>query len=273
MHLKTMSAELAPRPARAPFPWARAFKTGVVAILAAALYVQAWNRTESSISAFFSGLHNLVHLVGEMFPLDWSVLHASISASIVTFDTALLGTTIAFVVALLLAPLAARNITPHRALYELTRALMGFARTIPLWVSGLLFLVTVGISPFAGVLALALETVGVLAKLYAEAIEEMDMGPVDALRVSGAKRTQVFLHSVLPGVFPTFVGLVIYRMDSNVRAALILSAFGAGGIGLLLFNSIELFQWPQVGTELLVMLVMVLIVERVSIVARGRISR
>ena len=93
-----------------------------------------------------------------------------------------------------------------------------------------------------------------------------------ALRVSGARRTQVFLHGVLPSVAPTFVGLVIYRMDSNVRAALILSAFGAGGIGFLLFNSIELFQWPQVGTELIVMFVMVLLVERVSIIARGRIS-
>jgi phosphonate transport system permease protein len=139
-------------------------------------------------------------------------------------------------------------------------------------VSGLLFLVTVGISPFAGVLALALETIGVLTKLYAEAIEEMDMGPVDALRVSGATRTQVFLHGVLPSVTPAFVGLGIYRMDSNVRSALILSAFGAGGIGFLLFNSIELFQWAQVSTELLVMFVLVLLVERASILIRGRIS-
>jgi len=122
------------------------------------------------------------------------------------------------------------------------------------------------------VLALAVETVGVLAKLYAEAIEAMDMGPVDALRVSGARRTQVFLHSVIPSVTPTFVGLVIYRMDSNVRAALILSAFGAGGIGFQLYQSIELFQWPQLGTELIVMFVMVLLVERVSIVARARIG-
>src|SRR5262249_59401380 len=113
---------------------------------------------------------------------------------------------------------------------------------IPLGVRGLLFLVRVGISPFAGVLALALETVGVLAKLYAEAIEEMDMGPVDALRVSGARRGQVFLHAVLPSVAPTFVGLVIYRMDSNVRAALILSAFGAGGIRFLPFHPIQAFQ-------------------------------
>ena len=101
----------------------------------------------------------------------------------------------------------------------------------------------------------------------------MDMGPVDALRVSGARPTQVFLHSVLPSVAPTFIGLVIYRMDSNVRAALVLSAIGAGGIGFLLFNSIELFQWAQVGTELIVLFALVLIVERVSILARGRISR
>jgi phosphonate transport system permease protein len=245
----------------------------VVAVAAVvALYVHAWNDTDIAPSELVSGFSNLTRIVGEMFPPDWSILRSSVNAAIVTFDTALLGTTVAFAISLVLAPLAARNITPHRALYEVARGLMGIARTIPLWVSGLLFLVTVGISPFAGVLALGLETIGVLAKLYAEAIEEMDMGPIDAMRVSGARRTQVFLHSVLPAVTPTFVGLVIYRMDSNVRAALILSAFGAGGIGFLLFNSIELFQWAQVGTELIVMFVMVLIVERISIIARARIS-
>jgi phosphonate transport system permease protein len=247
---------------------------GIVVALGAvaAVYVHAWYDTDVAPSELITGFHDMARIIGQMFPPNWSILSSSVRAAIVTFDTALLGTTVAFVISLLLAPLAARNITPHPVLYEASRALMGFARTIPLWVSGLLFLVTVGISPFAGVLALALETIGVLAKLYAEAIEAMEMGPVDALRVSGARRTQVFLHSVLPSVTPTFVGLVIYRMDSNVRAALILSAFGAGGIGFLLFNSIELFQWPQVGTELIVMFVMVLLVERVSIMARARIT-
>ena len=266
----TTSAELGrARPVR----WGRLAKLSAITVAVIALYVQAWRKTEMAPSELVSGFHNLVRIVGEMVPPDWSILHTSISAAIVTFDTALMGTTIAFVISLILAPFAARNIAPNRVLYEITRAVMGFARTVPLWVSGLLFLVTVGISPFAGVLALALETVGVLTKLYAEAIEEMDMGPVDALRVSGATRTQVFLHGVLPSVATTFVGLVIYRMDSNVRAALILSAFGAGGIGFLLFNSIELFQWAQVGTELIVMFAMVLLVERVSILARGRIAR
>jgi phosphonate transport system permease protein len=243
---------------------------GGVALIA--LFAHAWNDTQTDPGALFSGSHNFARIVGDMFPPDWSVLHASIRAAIVTFDTALIGTILALVISLLLTPFTARNITPHRVLYELSRAVMGFARTVPLWVSGLLFLVTVGISPFAGVLALALETIGVLTKLFAEAVEEMDMGPVDALRVSGATRTQVFVHSVLPAMTPSFVGLSIYRMDSNVRSALILSAFGAGGIGFLLFNSIELFQWPQLSTELLVMFVLVLVVERSSILIRGRIS-
>jgi phosphonate transport system permease protein len=263
------SAELTrPRSAR----WGRIAKITLLVVGIVAVYVQAWRRTEVNISALFSSFHNAVRLVGEMVPPDWSVLHTSIEGAIVTFDTALLGTTAAFAISIVLAPLAARNITPHRTVYEITRAFIGFVRTIPLTVSGLLCLVVVGISPFAGVIAIAIETVGVLTKLYAEAIEEMEMGPVDALRVSGARRTQVFLHSVIPSVTPTFVGLVIYRMDSNVRAALILSAFGAGGIGFALYNSIQLFQWGQVGCELIVLFAMILIVERVSIIARNRIA-
>jgi phosphonate transport system permease protein len=265
------SADLAqPQPRQAR--WGRIVKITALTIAVGALYYQAWVRTEVNISELFSSFHNAVRLVGEMVPPDWSVLHESIEGAIVTFDTALLGTTAAFVIALVLAPLAARNITPHRLVYEVTRAFIGFVRTIPLTVSGLLCLVVVGLSPFAGVIAIAIETVGVLTKLYAEAIEEMDMGPVDALRVSGARRTQVFLHGVLPAVTTTFVGLVIYRMDSNVRAALILSAFGAGGIGFALYQSIQLFQWPQVGAELIVLFAMILIVERVSIIARNRIT-
>jgi phosphonate transport system permease protein len=267
--MTTTSADLTqPRPAR----WGRIAKIALVTVGVVALYVQAWRRTEANLSTLFSSFHNAVRLVGEMVPPDWSVLHTSIEGAIVTFDTALLGTTAAFAVSIVLAPLAARNITPHRVIYEVTRAFIGFVRTIPLTVSGLLCLVVVGISPFAGVIAIAIETVGVLTKLYAEAIEEMEMGPVDALRVSGARRTQVFLHGVIPAVTTTFVGLVIYRMDSNVRAALILSAFGAGGIGFALFNSIELFQWAQVGCELIVLFAMILIVERVSIIARNRIK-
>jgi phosphonate transport system permease protein len=266
------TTDLAQRLAAARPGRLRALRYLIVGAAVVALYVHAWDDTHVNIGEFFGSFHNLVRIVGEMVPPDWSVLGSAVHAAVLTFDTALLGTTLAFVLSLALTPLAARNITPHRMLYELSRALIGFARTVPLWVSGLLFLVVVGLNAFAGVLALAVETVGVLAKLYAEAVEEMDMGPVDALRVSGATRLQVFVHAVLPSVTPTFVGLVIYRMDSNVRAALILSAFGAGGLGFAIFNSIELFQWAQLGTQLVVLFALVLLVERVSIIARARIA-
>jgi phosphonate transport system permease protein len=258
-----------PAERRARLRLVRSIVLGAVVVF---VYVHAWRNTQVSVPEFFKSLPNMVRLVREMFPPDWSVLGNAVHAGVLTFDTALLGTTAAFVVSLLLTPLAARNITPHRILYEVSRALIGLARTIPLWVSGLLFLVVVGPTPFAGVLALTLETIGVLPKLYAEAVEEMDMGPVEALRVAGARRTQIFLHGVLPAVGPTFVGLGVYRMDSNVRSALILSAFGAGGLGFLLFNSIELFQWAQVSTELIVLFALVLLVERVSILVRGRLA-
>jgi phosphonate transport system permease protein len=268
----TTNAEVSTAPAAAARISRARIRKLVLTVVVGAIFVHAWTDTHISISEFFSSFHNLIRLVGEMFPPSSGVLDGSIHAAILTFDTALLATAAAFVIALLLTPLAARNISPHRSVYEFTRALIGFLRSIPLLISGLLFLVVVGPTPFAGVLALTVETVGVLPKLYAEAIEEMDMGPVDALRVSGARRTQVFLHGVLPAVTPTFVGLVIYRMDSNVRSALVLSAFGAGGIGFLLYQSIELFQWQQVGTELIVMLVLVLLVERASIFIRSRIT-
>ena len=257
--------------APAGFRWRRYLLWGVGLVGVAALYIHAWRDTEANLGSLISGWHNMGDLIRRSVPPDRSVLENSITAAIVTFDTALLGTTIAFVIALVLTPFAARNITPSRVLYEITRAFLGFFRTIPVWVLGLIFLVAVGLSPFAGVLALAVETVGVLTKLYAEAVEEMDMGPVDALRVSGATRTQVFVHGVLPSVTPTFAGLLIYRFDSNIRAALFLSVIGAGGLGFLIYQSFELFQYDQVFTEVLVMLVMLLLVERVSILVRARI--
>jgi phosphonate transport system permease protein len=247
-------------------------RIAVVVAVVIAVYVHAWGNTQVSIGEFFSSFHNLVTLVKEMFPPDWSILHECFNAAVLTFDVALLGTTAGVIVSLVLAPLAARNLTPHRSVFEATRFVIGFARTIPLLVSGLLFLVVVGLTPYAGVLALTVETIGVLPKLYAEAIEEMDMGPVDALRVAGARRSQVFLHGVLPSVTPTFVGLALYRMDSNVRSALFLSAIGAGGMGFLMYQSIQLFQWPQLTTELIVLFGLILIVERASILIRARIK-
>jgi phosphonate transport system permease protein len=243
-----------------------------IAVAFVALLGYAWYDTGASISELVDGIGNTYRLVIRALPPDWGVLGESIHASILTFNTAFLATFGALVLSLLLTPLAARNLSPHRFVYEATRLVIGILRAIPEFVFALIFLVAVGITPYSIVLAIAAHTVGVLAKLYAEAVEDMDMGPVDALRAAGAGRTQVFLHGVLPGVVSTFTALGLYRLDTNVRSALYLGAFGGGGLGFLLYNSLELFQYQQAATEILVLLGLLLIVERVSSLLRQRLA-
>jgi phosphonate transport system permease protein len=253
----------------------RTLRSRVIAVVVAAaviaVFVHAWQDTQVSISSVFTGFHNTISLLQRAWPPSGNVLTDSIRASILTFDTALLGTAAALVVSLLLVPLAARNITPHRLAYEAARLVIGITRAIPDFVFALIFLVAVGLGPFSVVLAVAAHTIGVLGKLFAEAVEDMDMGPVDALRASGATRTQVFVHAVLPGIAATFTGLALYRLDTNVRSVLYLGAIGGGGLGFLLYDSLQLFQYQQATTELAVLLVLLLVVERASLWIRQRI--
>jgi phosphonate transport system permease protein len=204
-------------------------------------------------------------------PPKLNVLGDSLRASVVTFDTALLGTTAAVITAVVLAPLGARNTTPSRLVCELVRLVFAVTRSMEALIFALIFVTAVGLGPYSGVLALAVHSVGIAGKLFAETIEDLDPGPVDALRIAGASRLQIFLHAVLPGVAPTFVGLTLYRFDVNFRSSLVLGFVGAGGIGFLIFNSMELFQYREVATELIVVLVFVLAVERVSSLLRSRI--
>ena len=249
----------------------RLISLGIAAALLA-LLGYAWQDTGASISALVHGLGNTYHLVVRAMPPQISgVLRPAIHASILTFNTAFLATTGALVVSLLLTPLAAKNIAPHRIVYEVARLFIGVLRAIPEFVFALIFLVAVGINPYSIVLAIAVHTVGVLGKLFAEAVEDMDMGPVDALRASGAGRTQVFVHAIVPAMLASFTALSLYRLDTNVRSALYLGAFGGGGLGFLLFQSLELFQYHAAATQIIVLLVLLLIVERVSSLLRQRI--
>lgn len=263
-------AALRRRPVRRhPYLHRAAWVIGAAGVVA--IYIHAWRDIGASVGALVSGLGNLGNLIHRSVPPAGSVLHSSISASIVTLDTALIGTTGALVLSLLITPFAARNLSPHRALYEGARVVIAFTRTIPSFIFALYLVTVVGLGPYSAALAIAVHSVGTLGKLFAETIEDMEMGPVDALRASGAGRLQVFLHAVLPGVAPAFVSLTLYRFDVNVRDSLATGFVGGGGIGFLMFTSIQLFQYREAATELLVLLVVLLIVERVSTVLRSRI--
>jgi len=237
--------------------------------------VMAARKTEFSIGALADGWHGMADFLGAALPpdLSWSrVLQPAIDASLVTLYIGLLGTTLSIPSALLLAVLAARNATPNTLVYQLARSLLSFLRAVPDVVFALVFVTAVGLGPFPGVLALIFHNTGVMGKLWAEAIEEIDPGPVDALRTGGARGAQLVGQAMIPAVLPQVVGLLLYRFDVNVRASLVLGLVGAGGIGFLINQSIQLFRFDEMMTYILVVLVMVILVDNVSALIRRRLA-
>jgi len=245
-------------------------------VLVTALLIYSWINTGGSLTELWHGLfsHNglFPKFIPASVPPTAGQFWPGLKAAAVTFEIAVLSIFFGVILSLAMLPLAARNITPSRPLFELARFIQAVLRAIPELIMLLMFNVVLGFSPFSTVLALTLHGIGVKGKLFAEAVEEMDMSPVDALRVAGAGRIQVFLHAVLPGVRSTLVGLTLYRLDANFRSAVTLGAVGGGGIGYLIDNQLNIFQFKDVTAYLIVLVVVVLAVERVSTVLRARLA-
>lgn len=239
------------------------------------LHVFALRGTDFEPAALVSGAEGMASFLAEAFPPDlgWeSVLAPALKATTVTLWIGLLGTTLSIPTALLLAVLAARTTTPHPVLQQLARAILSFFRAVPDIVFALIFVTAVGLGPFAGVLALICHNTGVMGKLWAESMEEADAGPQQALSTAGASRLQQVTHAALPMVLGQFVGLLLYRFDVNVRSSLVLGLVGAGGIGLLINQSIKSFQFDAMLTQILVVLVLIILVDQLSSFIRRRLE-
>jgi phosphonate transport system permease protein len=143
---------------------------------------------------------------------------------------------------------------------------------VPDLVWALFFVTAVGLGPFPGGLALAVHSIGMLGRLFAETIEQMDMTPIDALALTGARRIQIFTHGVVPSVLPSLLGISLYRLDENIRSSLVLGFVGAGGIGFQLLTAMNLFQYREVSLLLIITFVIVQAVERLSAILREKIS-
>lgn len=220
---------------------------------------------------FAQGMPDLWNLAARMFPPSIPYLPTAARAALETLQMALVGTTMAAIASAPLAFLAAKNVTPNGILYYVSRSFVVFTRAVPDLVFALLFVAAVGLGPFPGTLAIAIHSIGMLGKLYAEAIEEIDAGQVEALRSTGAHPLQVLAFGVVPQVLPAFIGLTLYRWDINIRSSIVLGLVGAGGIGFELTSSMRLFQYPQVLTLLICIFVIVLIVEQTSSYIRERV--
>ena len=195
-------------------------------------------------------------------------------ASLETIAMSALGTLLAVLGGLALALPASRKHAQDRALWRgPARLLLNALRSIPELVWAALLIISAGLGPFAGTLALALHTTGVLGRLFAEAIENAPPGPAHALRVHGVPEGRVFMYATLVQILPQLLSYTLYRWENNIRAAAVLGVVGGGGLGQLLAFHMGLFHMRETGTILLAMLLLVALVDAVSYLARRRLQR
>ena len=216
------------------------------------------------------GVPFILDFLWRTIPPDPRVLPSALAGALTTVEIALLGTAVAAVLALPLGFVSARNVAPA-PLFHPARSVLNFFRSVDTLVYALVFVAAVGLGPFPGVLAVVAYTTTSLAKLYGEAIEGIEPGPVDAITATGATRLQILRFGVLPQVLPLFLSYILYRLETNIRAATVLGFVGAGGIGFYLQTYLRMIDYPAASTVLLVTVAMVMLVDGVSSRLRDRL--
>lgn len=196
--------------------------------------------------------------------VEANFLAALARATWVTFQIATLGSLLAALLALPLGLLSARNLRAPRWLALGASSILDVSRAIHTLVFGLVLVGIVGLGPTAGILAIALHSMGTYGKLYAESIETLDMGAIEAVRATGATPVQVFFSAVWPSVLPQFVSNHLYIWEFNIRDSTILGLIGAGGLGLLISEAVSLFQWDRLATILIVVVALVTVFDALS---------
>lgn len=212
---------------------------------------------------------SLMKSLGRFAEFDVALIPDLVDPAIDTALMATLASLLGLVLALPVAWLGAANITPlGKASYVLGRGLMTLSRSVHEIVWGLIFVSAVGLGALAGILAMAVRSVGFISKIIAEAIEDVQPGPIEAIRAVGGNKLQVLLYGIVPQVVPVVLGTVIFEWDINIRRSTIMGLVGAGGLGLVLFRQMAMFNYGGVATVILVVLLLILLAEVVSHYAR-----
>ncbi|WP_213662169.1 phosphonate ABC transporter, permease protein PhnE [Stutzerimonas stutzeri] len=239
--------------------WLRLFGWG----LCLAVLAWSWQGAEMNPLLLIRDSANMATFAADFFPPDFSNWQLYLKEMVTTVHIALWGTLLAIVCAIPLGILSSENIVPWWV-YQPVRRLMDACRSINEMVFAMLFVVAVGLGPFAGVLALWISTTGVLAKLFAEAVEAIEPGPVEGVRATGASALQEVIFGVIPQVLPLWISYSLYRFESNVRSATVVGMVGAGGIGVILWEAIRGFQFGQTAALLLIIIAVVSLIDLLS---------
>lgn len=231
--------------------------------LVAALLI-SWGPAEMGRWTYlFSDSGNMATYAKDFLKPDFSTWQYYLEEMIVTVQIALWGTFLSVLLSIPFGILSAHNMAPWW-INQPVRRLMDMFRAIHEVVFAVLFVVAVGLGPFAGVMALFIHTTGILAKLFSEAVEAIDPRPVEAIRTTGASRIQQVIFGVIPQVLPLWISFSLYRLESNIRSATVLGLIGAGGIGQVLFESIRGFYYPQASAIIIIVVLTVTLMDLIS---------
>ncbi|HYW56667.1 MAG TPA: phosphonate ABC transporter, permease protein PhnE [Polaromonas sp.] len=246
---------------------AGAFMAYVVVL---AFFIWSLNKTGVSLTDLVGGFPQMGRLIGEMLPPSTARLEAVGWALLETFQMAFVGTVVGVLLSVPIAVLATPHLSPHPVLYHLARNLIAFARTVPDLVWALLFVVSVGLGPFAGTLAIVIDKIGFCGRFFAEAMEETDRGPQEALSAMGSGRFSLIMCSVFPAAMPSFINTSLFSLEKATRSSVILGLVGAGGIGIELKVAMDMFNYDEAATIILAIFALVVLVERMSSVLRRK---
>lgn len=239
-----------------------------------AIFMWSWQQISAATTwiFFWDAPRIAADIGGRAMPPRWSYINTLWEPLWDTLNIATLGTIMALIMAVPVAFLAARNTTPSAIFIRpIALLIIVSSRSINSLIWALLLVKIIGPGVFAGLIAIAIRSIGFCAKLLYEAIEEIDEKQVEAITATGAGRWQVMLYGIVPQIMPAFAGIAVFRWDINLRESTVLGLVGAGGIGLQLQGSLNTLAWPQVSLILLVILLAVVVSEWVSAKVRGAI--
>ncbi len=244
----------------------------MVYILSAIAVVWSLRTIEVIPEFLYDAPEQTADLFRRMWPFDWAFYPEQVHGALIeTFHIATLGTLLALVLALPLAFLAARNFTRNPALNWLAQFIFVSSRSVNSLIWALLFVAIFGPGALAGVMSIAFRSIGFIGKLFSEALEEAQKGPVEALTATGAPRAMILVKGYWPQVEPAFWSVALLRWDINIRESAVLGLVGAGGIGVALDASLNNLYWDQVGLILAVIFSVVVVTEIVTSWLRARL--
>jgi phosphonate transport system permease protein len=243
----------------------------ILYFLGIAFFVWSCKGAQLSLGELLEGFPHMGRVVGEMNPPDFSRSAFIGKSLLVTFQMALVGTVVGVIASFFLAILASRSQTPHISLYYVSRFIISFCRSVPDLVWAIFFVASVGLGAFAGTLTIMIDTIGFCGRFFAEAMEEVDKGPQEALSTMGASRMSIITAAVVPAAMPSFVNSSLFALEKAVRSSVVLGLVGAGGIGIELKVAMDLFQYQQAGTIILAIFLLVIAVEQTSSAIRRKI--